>query len=126
MALAGNAKTQVLVIAYLPANLFVTSLVIKPKETFAPTLHHIPNGAQASFAALFSEMLVRASATRRVQDLAALMMMPRYILGPLERGGRKHQGKAAKVVQDRILSWRSGTTQVEPARQDVRRALETT
>ena len=80
---------------------------------FAPTLHHIPYGSQSELTSLFSELLQRASDKRRVEDVFALLMMPRYILSPLQRGGRRHEGKAAKIIHDRILSWQSGTREVE-------------
>ena len=34
--------------------------------------------------------------------------MPRVILSPLERGGKKHEAQAAKVVRECIDSWKAG------------------
>ena len=54
------------------------------------------------FAAFLTDLLQPAAQTRNLQEVTPLFMRPRYVLSPLERGGAKHEAKAAAVVRGKL------------------------
>jgi hypothetical protein len=76
---------------------------------------HVPNGAQNPVANLLADFLNRAVSSGALDDVAKLLFMPGFVLAPLVRGGKKHDGKSAKIVEERITRFLAGEFEPEAA-----------
>ena len=78
-------------------------------------MKHVPNGAQNPVANLLADLLNRAVSSGTLDDVAKLLFMPGFVLAPLVRGGKKHDGKSAKIVEERITRFLAGEFEPEAA-----------
>jgi hypothetical protein len=80
-------------------------------QPFAPTQRLLPKQALDDTAKLLTDLLNRATTTRSVEAVASLLLMPRFVLAPMTRGGKRHEAQTVRILQDRIAKWRAGIWQ---------------
>ena len=78
------------------------SAALDALTSFPRCMRHISNGSQDSFSQLFVSMALKAVNSGSVEDVDELGLLSRCVLAPLERGGQRHDAKAAAVVKARI------------------------
>ena len=90
-------------------------------QPFAPTQRLLPKQALDEIAKLLTDLLNRATSCRSVQTVASLLLMPRFVLAPLARGGRRHEAQTTRILLDRVAKWRAGIWQSQALEDPPRR-----
>ena len=78
-----------------------------------PVIRHIPKGAEDAVSEKLAALLLKATETRSIHDVAALQLFFANCLSPLERGGRKHGVQASRTIRQRVESWHCAAVPVE-------------
>ena len=72
------------------------------------TLHHLPPACRKPLADALAEALRRLHEKHDAQSAWLVALLPRLVLFPLSRGGRKHNRHAVGVILDRLQRWSVG------------------
>ena len=73
-----------------------------------PVLRHVPKAARAGWAQCLARALGRVSATNSAEAWRDLFMLPKSVLRPALRSGRRHRLQAAQFTQRRCARWLAG------------------
>ena len=73
-----------------------------------PVLRHVPKAARAVWAQCLSRALAQVASTNSLQAWRDLFMLPKAVLRPAPRGGRRHRLQAAQFTQRRCARWLAG------------------
>ena len=76
--------------------------------TSIPVLRHVPKAARAAWAQCLSRALGQVASTNSMQAWRDLFMLPKAVLRPAPRGGRRHRLQAAQFTQRRCARWLAG------------------
>jgi hypothetical protein len=86
-------------------------LISKTEELLASsvgTLHHIPPFCRKPLADALGSALRRLHAKKDLQSAWLVVTLPRLILFPLARGGRRHNRQATGILMERLRLWCAG------------------
>ena len=72
------------------------------------TVHHLPPAARKPLADALCCALRRLHEKNDAWSAWQVALLPRLVLGPLVRGGRKHNRQATGVILDRLRRWNAG------------------
>ena len=71
-------------------------------------VRHVPKAARAVWAQCLSRALAQVASTNSLQAWRDLFMLPKAVLRPAPRGGRRHRLQAAQFTQRRCARWLAG------------------
>ena len=71
----------------------------------APVLRHVPKAARAAWAQCLSRALGQVAGNNTLQAWRDFFMLPKAVLHPAPRGGRRHRLQAAQFTQRRCARW---------------------
>ena len=74
----------------------------------APVLRHVPKAARAAWAQCLSRALGQVAGNNTLQAWRDFFMLPKAVLHPAPRGGRRHRLQAAQFTQRRCARWLAG------------------
>jgi hypothetical protein len=86
-------------------------LISKTEELLASsvgTLHHIPSSCRKPMAEALGSALRRLHEKNDVQSAWLVATLPRLILFPLARGGRRHNRQVTGILMERLRRWAAG------------------
>jgi hypothetical protein len=86
-------------------------LLSKAEELLASsggTLHHIPPSCRKPMAEALGSALRRLHEKKDDQSAWLVVTLPRLILFPLARGGRRHNRQVTGILMERLRRWSAG------------------